>query len=241
MRTALLALILVSLMLVSTAGAQTGLSVQLKRTNPGVANYKPAELIFDIVNTDFDHTVEGFLLCRSPDDATVSSTLGVGAGSGAQYISPKFTLDEGPDQTAISITVDSTTPGDKNTGCIVKYMPVKVTPAVTQEKTVTKEDGTTETVTEVVTPEKKEYRKLNAEYTTSPKDDDWYSIRVDKTVPFVVNMDKPACPEGQASCSAGDVIDLGAAGKIPVLWVVVGLLVLVLLVVYLLGKTSKKE
>ena len=69
--------------------------------------------------------VEGFIWCRSPDDAVISSTLGVGSGSGAQYISPKFTLDYGPSQQAMSIVLEADTAGDKNTGCTVKYAPYK--------------------------------------------------------------------------------------------------------------------
>lgn len=104
-----------------------GLSVQLKRTNPGVANGKSAELIFDVVNTDMTHKVEGFLWCMSPDDTVVSSSLGAGTGSGAQYVSPIFTMDSGPYQKSMSLTLESDTPGDKRTGCTIKYIPYKET------------------------------------------------------------------------------------------------------------------
>ncbi len=116
--------LVVALMFVSSVCA-SGLSVQLKRTNPGIAGEKSAELIFDVVNTDFDHMVEGFIWCKSPDDAVISSTLGVGSGSGAQYISPKFNLDYGPSQQAMSIVLEADSPGDKNTGCTVKYASYK--------------------------------------------------------------------------------------------------------------------
>ena len=116
--------LLVTLLLVGSVAA-TGLSIQLKRTNPGIAGKKSAELIFDIVNTDFNYKVEGFLWCRSPDDAVISSTMGVGTGSGAQYVSQRFYVDSGPSQKSMSLTINADTPGDKRTGCTVKYAPYK--------------------------------------------------------------------------------------------------------------------
>ncbi len=115
----------VSLVLVGTAAAD--LSVQLKRTNPGIAGEKPAEIIFDVVNTDMTHKIEGFIWCRSPDDAVVSSSMGSGTGSGAQYVSPKFFMDSGPSQKAMSLVLEADTAGDKRTGCTVKYAPYKET------------------------------------------------------------------------------------------------------------------
>ena len=85
-----------------------------------------SELIFDVVNTDFDHKIEGFLWCRSPDDAVVSSTLGVGTGA-AQYVSEKFYMDTGPSQKAISLTIEADSAGDKRAGCTIKYAPYKET------------------------------------------------------------------------------------------------------------------
>lgn len=117
---------LLALMLVGNVAAD-GLSVQLKRTNPGIAGSKPAELIFDVVNTDLNHRIEGFIWCRSPDDSVVSSTLGASIGSGAQYVSDRFFMDTGPTQKAISLTIDSNSEGDKNAGCILKYIPYKET------------------------------------------------------------------------------------------------------------------
>jgi len=97
-------------------------SIQLKRTSPGIAGKEAAEIIFDVVNTDMTHKLEGFLLCRSPDDVTTSSSLGTGEGSGAQYVSPLFTLGEGPSQTAISLVLDSDWPGKKTISCSIKYI-----------------------------------------------------------------------------------------------------------------------
>ncbi len=113
---------LVALMLIGNVAAE-GLSVQLKRTNPGIAGSKPAELIFDVVNTDLNNRVEGFIWCRSPDDTVVSSSLGASTGSGAQYVSDRFFMDTGPTQKAISLVLDSSSAGDKNAGCILKYIP----------------------------------------------------------------------------------------------------------------------
>ncbi|RJQ21706.1 hypothetical protein C4580_02000 [Candidatus Woesearchaeota archaeon] len=100
-------------------------SIQIKRTNPGIAGVKPAEIIFDVVNTDLNAKVEGFLLCKSPDDATISSSLGIGSGSGAQYFSPKFTMDQGPSQKSITLTLESSRPGDRRVDCSIKYAPYK--------------------------------------------------------------------------------------------------------------------
>ena len=120
------AFLIMAVLLVSSVSA-AGLSIQLKRTNPGISGEKSAELIFDVVNTDFNSKIEGFLWCRSPDDAIVSSSIGVGSGSGAQYVSEKFFMDTGPSQKAISLTIEADSPGDKNTGCTIKYAPYKET------------------------------------------------------------------------------------------------------------------
>lgn len=254
MKKAIWVLAIVSLLMLSTASAQ--LSVQLKRTNPGIAKEKSAELIFDIVNTDMSHQIEGFLWCKSPDDAVVSSTYGVGMGSGAQYVSPKFSMDEGPSQESMTLEVSADSPGDKRTGCYVKYIPFKVTTVesvesveeTTTETTVDEETG--ETITEEITTtvekpvskEVKSYLKMNNEYVPAVEDKDYREIRLDKTVPFAP-QGAPAdlkCPDGQTSCTA-DEIDLGDVGKIPKWVVLVIALVVVLLVVYLLGKTSRKD
>ena len=86
------------------------------------------------------------------------------------------------------------------------------------------------------------YLKMNGQYVSSLTDDQYREIRLDKTVPFVKAQPdaKVACPEGQTSCKAEDVVIVGGT-QIPVLWIVVALTVVILAVVYLLGKTSKKE
>lgn len=128
------AFLVMAIMLVGSVSA-AGLSIQLKRTNPGIAGEKSAELIFDVVNTDFNNKIEGFLWCRSPDDSVVSSSIGVGSGSGAQYVSEKFYMDSGPSQKAISLTIEADSPGDKNTGCTIKYAPYKETVIEGETKT----------------------------------------------------------------------------------------------------------
>ena len=144
------AALVMMLLFSSVAFAEGAMSVQMKRTNPGIAGEKSAELIFDIVNTDMTHQIEGFILCRSPDDAVVSSSLGAASGSGAQYISPKFVIDEGPSQKAISLTLDADSPGDKRASCQVKYIPYKETlgdsTTNTEPVTYTGDVGTTESV-----------------------------------------------------------------------------------------------
>jgi len=142
-------------------GEATPPSVQIKRTNLGIAGQKSAEVIFDVVNMDMSHRMDGFILCRSPDNAVVSSSLGAGSGTGAQYISPRFQMEVGPSQRALSITVDSDTVGDVRTGCLIKYMPYL------------EEDGA------------KNFLKMSGIYTTTPTDSDYRILRLDKTVSFV--------------------------------------------------------
>ncbi len=300
--------LVMGLLLVSMVSAE-GLSIQLKRTNPGIAKEKAAELIFDVVNTDFTHKVEGFLLCRSPDDAVVSSTLGVGSGSGAQYVSPKFIMDTGPAQKAISLTIEADNRGDKRTGCTIRYAPYKEESGSSSTETINYEGTIGKTETDVsgfkvklvsysagsndtvamarisvndipkdmevgseatvgglkitldaaieesadvkITGEKtvgdevtKKYLKMNGQYTTSLSDDEYREIRVDKTVPFVAQgeMYDPACPDGQSSCNADNLIDLKAGvGGIKLGWILGAIAVIVIVIVYLLGKSAGKR
>lgn len=147
-------------------------SVQLKRVSPGEVGGKSGEIIFDVVNTDVTNKIEGFLLCRSPDDVLISSSLGAGAGSGAQYISPQFYLNEGPSQDSLSLYLDATTSGEKRTSCIIKYIPYKET-----KTTVTEGDVTKEVVT-------KEYILMNGNVVETPTDSDYRELRLDKSVNF---------------------------------------------------------
>jgi hypothetical protein len=162
-----------------------GLSISLKRTNPGIVGIKPAEMIFDIVNTDTDYKLNGFVLCKSPDDVQVSSTLGLGSGSGAQYISPMFELDTAPSQKAVYFTIEASSEGDYATNCIFKYIPYR------------EENG------------EKIYLKMNLEETTELKDSNYREIRLDKTVPFLeLSQDyvNAYCPKGKSECKASEVI-----------------------------------
>lgn len=174
-------LAIVSLLVLSAVSAQ--LSVQLKRTNPGIAGVKNAELIFDVVNTDFTHEIEGFLWCQSPDDAVVSSSYGAGSGSGAQYVSPKFMMDVGPSQEAMTLEVNADNPGDKDAGCSIKYIPFRMT-----------EEGV------------KEYLTIAEEYAETIVDADYRVEYLDKTLPFarscVVDL---SCPGGATHCSWEDL------------------------------------
>ena len=178
-----------------------GLSVQLKRTNPGIAHTKSAELIFDVVNMDFGNELEGFLLCRSPDDVTISSTLGVGSGSGAQYISPKFEMNKGPSQKSISLTIDSEIVGDMRSGCILKYIPFTREIKLTQSY---------DNATNITTTNKKTVRtfmKMNGETTSKVLDRDYRELRLDKNIPFVKYQPgiDVNCPEGQTNCKTDEV------------------------------------
>lgn len=134
----LLVLLAVIVLLVSSVSAAT-LSVQLKKTNPGIAGKKAATLIYDVVNMDTEHLVRGFIVCQSPDDVLVTSSYGAGTGTGAQYVSPFLTMDKGPYQSSMTLTVESDSVGDKQAGCIFKYIPYKEVA-----------EGSTETVKEPI-------------------------------------------------------------------------------------------
>lgn len=158
--------ILTTFLVIAFAGsAYADVSVQLKRTNDGVVGEKNAEIIFDVVNTGMDTKIEGFLLCRSPDDALVSSSLGAGAGSGAQYISPKFYINEGPSQKAMSLYLEGTSAGSKRTSCTIKYLSYKE-------------------VTDDANTGKKVYILMNGNEVESPTDADYAELRLDNTVSF---------------------------------------------------------
>ncbi|RJQ21708.1 hypothetical protein C4580_02010 [Candidatus Woesearchaeota archaeon] len=175
--TALITITILTLLAIPAFASE--LSLSLKRTNPGIVGVTPAELIFDIVNTDTEHQINGFILCKSPDDATISSTLGLAAGSGAQYVSPRFDLDLGPSQKAAYLTIESNTEGDHRANCILKYLPYREV------------NGT------------KTYLKLNLEETTTPRDQDYREIRLDKNVPFIkLERDTNAyCPGRECTLS----------------------------------------
>ena len=160
------------------------LSVQLKRTNPGIAQYKSAELVYDIVNMDTEHKIEGFILCAGQDGITVSSINGFSSGSGAQYISPKFIMDEGPSQKAVSLVIEANTKGDYNTKCTFKYVPFIETDGV------------------------KSYQKTNLEYTNKISDSIYRGITLDKTVPFAGAevLGEVYCPSGVNECNTNTMI-----------------------------------
>jgi hypothetical protein len=160
------------------------ISISLKRTNPGIATIKSAEMIFDIVNLDTEYNIEGFILCRSPDDLKISSTLGLGSGSGAQYISPKFEMNTGPSQKAVYLTVESNYKGDYNTNCLFKYIPYKMENEI------------------------KTYQKINLDITTEINYNDYRQIRLDKSIPFVEASGYVDifCPNGLSSCNSSEVI-----------------------------------
>jgi hypothetical protein len=213
--------------------AADGLSVQLKRTNPGIANTKSAELIFDIVNMDFGYQVEGFLLCRSPDDVTVSSSLGAGSGSGAQYISPKFEINNGPSQKYLSLVIDSEIEGDMRTGCILKYIPFTETVVVTGSYF---DELANQTLNS--TKATRTYQLMNGATTTTPEDRDYRELRLDKTVPFAKKQMgvSASCPDGQTTCTSDEIV----VSKDWFMYGFIALLVLVILgVAYLLGRGSK--
>ncbi len=139
----LVILLAMIILLVGSVYAAT-LSVQLKRTNPGIAGKKSATLIYDVVNMDTEHMVRGFIVCQSPDDARVTSSYGAGTGTGAQYVSPFITMDKGPYQSSMTLTIEADSIGDKSAGCIFKYIPYK---EVTEGSTETAKEPVEATAT----------------------------------------------------------------------------------------------
>ena len=178
-------LMLFMLLVISNLVYANGLSVTLKRTEPGIVSVKPSEIIFDIVNTDIDTRIEGFILCRASDDVSISSTLGLASGSGAQYISPKFEMNEGPSQKSVYFLVESNIEGDYNTNCILKYIPFRID------------------------EDQKTYVKMNLDETNTPKNQDYRELRLDKNVPiigFAEEYFSAYCPSGKSTCRTNEVI-----------------------------------
>jgi hypothetical protein len=179
-------LLLLIILAVNMASAE-GLSVSLKRTNPGIIDVKSAELIFDVVNTDPYTKIEGFILCQSPDDLLISSTLGASQGSGSQYLSPRFIMEEAPSQQSIYLTLESGYPGDYSANCILKYIPFK---------TMNNESI---------------YVKMNLDETANPFDSDYRQIRLDKNIPFIsVSNSDVYCPPNKAECRVSELVILRA-------------------------------
>jgi hypothetical protein len=161
------------------------LSVSLKRTNPGIAGIKSSEIIFDIVNMDIDNQIEGFILCRSPDDILITSSLGLGSGSGAQYVSPLFEMNKGPSQKAVYLTVSSNYKGDYSTNCILKYIPFKI---INEEKV---------------------YIRMNLDEIKNPNDSDYREIRLNKNILFISSeygYVSAYCPQGKSTCKTDEII-----------------------------------
>lgn len=195
-----------------------GLSISLKRTNPGIAGVKPAEMIFDIVNTDTDYKINGFVLCKSPDDVQISSTLGLSSGSGAQYISPLFELDSAPSQKAVYFTIESSSEGDYATNCVFKYIPYR------------ESDGG------------RIYLKMNLEETTELKDSNYREIRLDKTVPFIeASQDyvDAYCPKGKADCKTAEVVLVSAKTSNIFLYLSIVLAIGIVILLIILRRSKK--
>jgi len=138
--------------------AEGDVSLQFKSSTPGIAGEKSAEIIFDVVNTDLTHKIEGFLWCQTPDNTVVSSSLGAGAGSGAQYISPIITMNEGPSQKSITLTLDTAYEGTYDAKCYIKYIPYLLS-------------NTT-----------KSFLKMNGVYTETVTDSDYRLLRLDNLI-----------------------------------------------------------
>lgn len=186
MKNKVLILLVIFLLTISTVSASV--AIQLKETVPGIVMKQTALLKYDIVNMDTEHMIKGFLVCQSSDDIRITSSFGAGIGTGQQYVSPFLTFDKGPFQSAMTLTIDADSTGDKNPGCVLKYIPYKE---------VAGGGGIS-----------KIYLKINGEYISELKDADYRELRLDKTAPFVTGMKDPQCPEGKEHCKANEVIDM---------------------------------
>ncbi len=82
-----------------------GPEVSTHKSNPGVASDKPAEIIFNVANNDFNFMIEGNLRCNPPDGVTVKSVIGASSGVGASYGTFTDILPQA--QTDITFTVNS--------------------------------------------------------------------------------------------------------------------------------------
>ena len=89
----------------------------------------------------------------------------------------------------------------------------------------------------------RQYQKMNGQYTSSLTDGQYREIRLDKTVPFVSASGDASvkCPDGKSSCKSSEV-DIAATGwgGIPVWGYLLGILLVILAIFYLFGKTSKR-
>lgn len=201
------------LLVLGPAFAASGLSVQFKSSTPGVAGEQSAEIIYDIVNTDMTHKIKGFMWCQSPDNTVVSSSYGASSGSGAQYVSPMFTIDVGPSQQSIALTLSAAKQGTYDAKCYVKYIPLKE--EIVGEATVIS------------------YLKMNGEYIANPADGDYRELRLDKyfeieAKPFVINW--------EAITGNATVEELA---KNPLTWVIGIGVIAVVVIAYLSGKASR--
>lgn len=180
-----LVILLVMAILLAGTVAAGSLSLQLKRTNPGIAGKKSATLIFDVVNTDMEHKMQGFIWCMSPDDAVVSSSYGAGTGTGAQYVSPLFYMDKGPYQSSMTLTIGADSPGDKSAGCTFKYIPYKETVVGAGEET---KPFTTDAAVDNLGKNVEGFLFTLKSYTAAVEDDP-ETTDVDETAPAKVSID----------------------------------------------------
>lgn len=151
--------------------AEGDVSLQFKSSTPGIAGQTSAEIIFDVVNTDLTNYLQGFLWCQTPDNTVVSSSLGAGTGSGAQYVSPIMTMNPGPSQKSITLTLDTAAIGTYDAKCYIKYIPY------------TEINGT------------KSYLKMNGERTDAAVDNDYRLLRLDNLIEIkgaATTMELPA-------------------------------------------------
>ena len=137
--------------------------------------------------------MESFLLCRSPDDADVSSTWGDSSDSHAQYISDRLLFERGQ-KTSLVVSIWSSTGGDKRTGCVIKYIPFLV------------EDATSSAEGQ----ELRKYLRLSGLYVDRDEiqDSDYREVRLSQAAPISAKafLD-PQCPKNDVHCGAANLVE----------------------------------
>ncbi|MBS3163981.1 hypothetical protein J4439_00965 [Candidatus Woesearchaeota archaeon] len=97
-------------------------TVLVKRIADGVVSGPDAEIVFDIVNEDPNHKMEGFLACEIPSDVVVTTTRGASSGEQARYISEVFILDYAPMRRSMALSLSARTKGVRVVTCSLKYV-----------------------------------------------------------------------------------------------------------------------
>lgn len=97
-------------------------NVVTKRVTAGTINVQDGEIVFEIINEDPNHKLEGYLSCDIPSDVIVTGSMGAATGEQAQYIGQTFTVDPAPARESMSLRLSSQNEGSKNVRCSINYV-----------------------------------------------------------------------------------------------------------------------